>query len=75
MIESAGKCRKRYVDNPKDRSKIIGLTHGPERSSDECEVLGDFGYKYSRIRPTKDRIQEPATKNKIGIQQDDNATV
>ena len=55
MSESASKCRKRYVDHPKDRFKITHIIHGPGKFSDECKVLGDFGSKYSRIRTTKDR--------------------
>ena len=55
MSESAGKYIKRYVDHPKDRSKLTCIIHGPGNSSDECKMLGDFGYKYFGIRPTKDR--------------------
>ena len=39
MNESASKCRKRYVEHPKDRSKPTCLIHVPEYSSDECIVL------------------------------------
>ena len=42
MSESGGKHRKRYVDHPKDRSKLNCLIHGPGHSSDECKVVGDL---------------------------------
>ena len=48
MSESTVKCRKRYVDHPRDISKGTSLIHGPGHSSDECKVLGDFDYKYSK---------------------------
>ena len=44
--DSFGKHRKRYVDNPKDRTKLTCLIHGHGNSSDEFKVLGDFGNKY-----------------------------
>ena len=44
---------KMYVDHLMDVSKQTYLIHGPGHSSDECMVLGDFGSKYSKIRPTK----------------------
>ena len=34
--------QKRYVDNPKDRSKLTHLLHGDVHSSDICKVLGDL---------------------------------
>ena len=54
--KSAGKIRKRYVDHPKDRSKLTFLIHGPGHSSDECKVLGYFGSKYYKIRPDKEHM-------------------
>ena len=62
MSESTGNHRKRYVDNPKYISRQTCLIHGHDHSLDEYKVLGDFGYKYSKIRPTKNRRNEPATK-------------
>ena len=53
MGESAGKRRKRYVDCLKIKSKTC-LINGPRHSSDECEVMGDFGAKYAKVKPTKD---------------------
>ena len=75
MSESDGKCGKRYVNHSKDRSKLTCVIHGPGNSSDECKVLGDFGYKYSKRITTKNHRQEPATKNKFGMHQDNNAIV
>ena len=64
MSESAGKRRKRYVDL-KDRSKLTCLIHGPGHSPDECKVLGEFGSKYSKSRPTKYRGHEPTARKKL----------
>ena len=47
------------VDCMKGRSKLICIIHGPEHSSYECKVLGNFGFKYYKSRPTKDRRHEP----------------
>ena len=69
MIESAEKRRKGYVYYPNNKSKHTCLIHGPSHSSYEWKVLGDFCYKYSKIRPTKDRDHEAATKNKFNKQQ------
>ena len=68
-------CRKRYVDHLKYISKLICLIHDPGHSSYECKLLGDFVYKYYKIIPTKYHRQEPATKNKFGRYQDNNAIV
>ena len=54
MGESSGKRRKLYVDLPPVESKIC-LIHGPRYSSNEFNVMGDFGAKYDRSKPTKDR--------------------
>ena len=61
MIESNGKRRKKYVDHPKDRSKLTCLIHDPGHSLDECRFSGYFGYKYSKIRSTKGRGHESET--------------
>ena len=52
--DSADKRRKRYVDHLKNISKLTCIIHGPRHSSDECKVLGDFGYKNAKRSPTKD---------------------
>ena len=75
MSKSAVNCRKSYVDHSEDRSKPTCIIHGPGNSSDECKVLGDFGSKYSKIRPTKDRGKDPATVKKLNSQQENNAIV
>ena len=46
--------------------------HGPVHSSDECKVLGYFNYKYSRSRPTKDRVKVPTKMKKFNINQENN---
>ena len=65
MSESADKRRNSYADHPKDRSKLTCLIYGPVHSSDECKVLGDFCYNYSKIRPTKDRGHDHAVKKQF----------
>ena len=65
MSKSADKLRKRYIYHPKGKSKPTCLIHGPGNSSDECRVLGDFGSKYAKIRPTKDRGHYTKNINKI----------
>ena len=59
----AGKRRKLHVDSLTGKSKTY-LIHGPGHSSEECKVLGDFGTKYAKIRPTKDRGSSPLPRKK-----------
>ena len=54
MGESAGKRRKMYLDDLKDRLKLACIIHVPIHSLDECKVLGDFGTKYAKGRTTED---------------------
>ena len=75
MSESAGKCRKRYVDNPKDGSRLTCLIHGPVYSPDECKVLVDFGYKCSKRIPIKYHVKELANKKRLRRQKENNAVV
>ena len=74
MSESAGKCREIYLDHPKDKSKTC-LIHGLVNSFDECKVLGYFISKYIKIRPTKDCRQDPVSRNKFNMQQENNDIV
>ena len=73
--DSTGKRRKRYVDHPKNISKHNSLIHAPWNSSYECMVLRDFGSRYYKSRPTKDRGHDTATRKKFNIQKDNNAIV
>ena len=75
MSDRAGKCRKRYVDYPQGKSKHKYLIHGPGNSSHECKVLGDFGSKYDKSGPTKNRGNYPVPRNKFNRQQDINFIV
>ena len=75
MNESAGKSRKRHVDHPRYISKLTCLVNGPRHSSGECKVLRDFGSKYSKIRPTQDRRQDPKKMDKFNRNQDKNDIV
>ena len=75
ISDITGKHRKIYVDNPRDRSKLTSLIHGPGHSSYKCKVLGDFGTKYAKFRLTKDHRKDPATRKKFGINQENNAIV
>ena len=68
MSERSRKGRKRYVYYPRYRSKSICLIHGPENSSDKCKVLGQFGSKYAKSRPTKDCGKDTANRNKFNSQ-------
>ena len=73
--ESAGKSRKKYIDNTKDIYKPTCVIHSPRNSSYECKVLGYFGSKYSKSRPAKDRGHNTATRKKFNWQQENNAIV
>ena len=73
MIESSVKHRKRYVEYQKGKFKPTGLISGPGHSSDECKILVDFGSKYDKSRPAKDRRHNPANRNKFNSQQKINA--
>ena len=55
IIERACKCRKGYVDHPKDILKLTCLIHVPGHSSDECKILGYFVITSDKGRPTKYR--------------------
>ena len=70
MSKSNCSSRKRYVYHPEHISKHTYLIHVPGYSSDECKVLGEIGSKYPKSRPTKDRENYPATKNKYIRQQE-----
>ena len=73
MSERAGKHRKIYVYHPKDISKTTCLVHGSGNQSDEWKVLGDFGSKYGKSRPTKERRKNPT--NRFNRKQENNAIV
>ena len=53
MGEIYGNIRKWYVDCPSGETKIF-LIHGTGHFSDEYNVLGNFGDKYDKVKPTKD---------------------
>ena len=63
---------EKYVDHTNDILNTACIIHGPGNSSDECKVLGDFGYKYDIIRPTKDRGNYLANKKKFNRQKQNN---
>ena len=69
MSDSIVKCRK-YVDHPQGRSKHTCLIRGPSHSSDECKVLVNFCFNYSKSRPTKDRWHDTTTINKLNRHQE-----
>ena len=71
MSESAGKIIQRYVENSNGDSRTC-FTNGPIHSSDECKVLGDFGYKYVKIIPTKDHGHDLVPRNKFNKHQENN---
>ena len=71
MSENAGKRRNIYVDYLAGRYRNC-LIHGHMHSSDECEVLGDFGSKYVKIIPTKDLRNDPVPRNKCNRKKENN---
>ena len=73
MSKSAGKIRKRYADHPKDGSQLSRIIHDLVNSSDECKVLGDCGYNYSKDRPNKYCRQYPEIKKKFERNKNKNA--
>ena len=75
ISESAVKRRKRYVDNMKDITKPTCLIRGSVNSSYKRNVLGEFGTKYDKYRPTKEHRQDPATKKRFVTRQDNNDIV
>ena len=75
MRKSTGNIRKRYVDHLKGRYKPTCLIHGPRHSAYECNILGDFGSKYAKSRPTKYHRKDPATGNKFNRHQQNNFIV
>ena len=75
ISEISGNRRKGYVDHPNDRSKHTCLTHGPGNSSYGLNVFGNYGYKFSKIRPTKDCRYYPVTRGKFNRQQDNSGVV
>ena len=70
MSESAEQRRKIYVYDSRDRSNKTCLIHGAGNSSDECNILGEFGNNYVKDRPTKDHRYYIAPKGKFGRQQE-----
>ena len=72
MSDISVKHSKRYVDHTKDISKQTSLIRGSGNSSDRCKALGDFGFEYSKNRPTKDRENDTKTEKKFNRQQDNN---
>ena len=75
VSESTVKRRKIYVQYPKVDSKPSCLIHVPVHSSDEFKVLGDFGSKHAKSRPTKDCGNDPVKIKKFNNQQENNAIV
>ena len=72
MSESAGKHINIYLNYPKGKSKHICIINVPRHSSDECKVLGNFGSKYIKSRPTKDHGQTPVPGKKFNRQNNNN---
>ena len=72
--KSAGKRRKRHVDILTGKSKIC-LIHDPGHSSEECKVLGDFGTKCAKSRPTKDCVSRPIPRKSFNRQKEKNTMV
>ena len=56
-----------------NRKPVLSTPH--RHSSDELKVLGYFGSKYAKYKPTKDCSNHPARRGKFNIQQENNAIV
>ena len=56
-------------------SKPKCLIHAPGNFSDECKFLGDFGFKYVKIIPTKYRERDPVPRKTFNTQQENNYIV
>ena len=74
MRDISGKYRNIYVDYPKGNPKTC-LIHVPGNSSDECKVMGDFGYNYVKMRPTKDHGHDTIPLMFLNRQQYNNAII
>ena len=59
----SGNCNQRYINCPRDISKLTFLIHGPGHFSEQWKLLDDFGIKYAVGRPFKDIRHEPTTTN------------
>ena len=57
------------------KSKPTCIIHAPVNSPDECKVLGDFGFKYTKSRPTKEYSNNTLARNKFTRQQEKNDNV
>ena len=51
------------------------LIHGPRHYSDECKVLGNFGDKYTKSKPTKEHGNRPVPRKIFNRQQENNDIV
>ena len=73
MGQCTGKRKQSYVNHPRDRSKPTCLIYGHGNSSDECKLQTDFGTKYVKSRPFKERKQYPTSNKKFEKDQEVNA--
>ena len=55
-----------YVDHPRDGSKLTFLIHASGHSSDEYNVLNDFGPKYAKESPLNEIMKDPVSSKKLG---------
>ena len=72
MSGRSSKRKKRYVDLPRDRSKLTCLIHGKGiQQSDHCKVINNFGTSYAAGRTFKEIRHElnirKTEKNKLII--------
>ena len=74
ISEDNGNYRKIYVYHPKGDSKTC-IIHGHGSSSDECEVMGDFGSKYVKRIPTKDCGHNHVSRKRFNRRQENNDIV
>ena len=73
-VEISVNIRKRHVDSLTGKSKTC-LIHSPGHSSEECKVLGDFGSKHAKIRPTKYHGSSSVPRKTFNRHQENNTIV
>ena len=66
MGKHSDKRNKRRVDFLRGQYTLTCIFRDPGHSSDECKVLNGFGTKYTKVKPFKERNQDPTFRKKFG---------
>ena len=51
------------------------LIHSPVHPPDDCKVVGYFGAKYAKYKPTKDHRNHPVSRKIFNRQQENNSII